>query len=150
MSDLPSALAPVLPMLVVASAGQSFETSSAITVLAGVTFLAVAVNQLLQMRERLSDRKTPSVNVKPDPHSEYRTRKDCIEICEKDRAWIRRVEVSVPAVERQARQELKEGTDNLHQRVDTMHTSMNAQFNDIAGKLGRIAGRLGLPQEDSH
>ena len=147
MSDLPGALAPVLPMLVVASAGPDFETSSAITVLAGVTFLAVAVNQLLQMRERLGDRKTPSVNVKPDPHSEYRTRKDCIEICEKDRAWIRSVEKSVPAVERQSRAELKTETDHLQQRMDTLHTSMNSQFNEIAGRLGRIAGKLGLKEE---
>jgi len=147
MSDLPGALAPVLPMLVVASAGPNFETSSAITVLAGVTFLAVAVNQLLQVRERLGDRKTPSVNVKPDPHSEYRTRHDCTKIMEKDREWLRRIEQSVPVLERQSRAELKTETDHLQQRIDSMHTSMNAQFNNIAGRLGRIAGNLGMKEE---
>jgi len=145
MHDLANSAAPLLPMLLLGQV--SFQENAALIVLAGITFLAVAVNQLLQVRDRMADKKTPSVKVKPDPHSEYRTRNDCIAICEKDRAWIRRVEASVPRVEKDARSEMKEETDKLHQRVDTLHTSMNAQFNNINGRLCRIAGRLGIPEE---
>lgn len=132
MHNLAQAFTPVLPMLMLAQIPT--EANAAVIVLAGITFLTIAANQLLQMRDRLGKHETPSVKIEPDLHKEYRD-------------WIRIVEKSVPATEQLLRSEMKAETDQLQQRVDTLHVSMNSQFNHIAGKIGRIAGRLGLPEE---
>jgi hypothetical protein len=125
------------------------DATAIVYVLASLASLAVAANQLFALRNNIQASGKSTVSVTPDPHSEYRTRADCIAICEKDRSWIRQVEQTAKEVERTARSEMKTETDQLHQRINTMHTSMNAQFNDIAGRIGRIAGRLGLPEENS-
>jgi hypothetical protein len=123
------------------------DATAIVYVLASLASLAVAANQLFALRNNIQASGKSTVSVTPDPHSEYRTRADCIAICEKDRSWIRRVEQAVPAVERQSRAELKTESDHLQQRIDTLHTSMNSQFNNINGRLCRIAGRLGIPEE---
>lgn len=103
-----------------------------------VPCIVAAINGILTLIARAKSMGgETTVNVRPDPHSDYRTRHDCIAIHEKDREWIRRVEDV-------SRREIKEATGELHTRVDTLHTSMNAQFRDLAGSMGRIEGRLGV------
>jgi len=103
----------------------------AAVLLAAIAFLINIARGALDLWQRA----TGNLKENPPPAETYRTRRDCIAIHEKDRAWIK-------DVEKTSRRDLKAETKDIHDRVDALHNSMNSQFREVAGQLGDISGQI--------
>jgi hypothetical protein len=101
--------------------------------------LLAGVNQAMQIWQRLTRKGPLDVAITADPRCAPRTRGDCIEIHEKDRAWIRKVEEKSQNLVAGALAQTEIVRNELHGRLNTLHGSFEAQMRDVNRELGEIS-----------
>ena len=145
-----------IPLVPIIMAAQMPANASAIVwVILGITALATAANQLLQMRERITNASKHTVSVDPDPGTTYRTRNDCNKIHPPIKARIEEVSrdgrsikdsitTQLNTMQRELSKEIKALDDKAETRSQKVSHEVHARIDPLAERIA--ANRQSISQ----